>query len=726
MKFLEIKNITSYHPTDSQTLDLSKKIILIYGLNGSGKSTIANYFNHDNPEIYKGCQSNLDDSYNYIVYNKKFIDDNFYKKDKQPGIFTLSKENKETEIEIKNNELKLEELNKKHKELLDDQKKSTEKLEGNDSDFQNQLWDKFDYVRNSSLGELIRGPNKSKKRFFSEIKNSQLYMDINFNELINEYNELKNGKKNAHSINIINPPKYNEDLEYINILLNDPIIASENSYLSEIIDKLSNSDWVKFGMDNYIRDSICPFCQQNTISDEFKKQLKFVFDNTYYEKINEIEKNKKEYIEKWEVYHSNMITSLEKLKILPNDKKNLPLNEIQNTHQKNIKIFDEKIKSPSSKFKLHSISDKIKIVYEYFTKANNYILEINKKVNEYENSENDIRNKIWYGIKQLSADLLKIYNKNIKELEKSLNKTKLEIRDLETNISILNGKIVELRQHISNIDETIENINNNLKNIGITNIYIKKINESNHYKIYRENEHHEQKIYTSLSEGEKTLITFLYFIEMCKGKTEENRNNNKENLIVIDDPISSLSYNYIYDIASFARYELFKHSYVSKVILLTHNLFFFHELIKLAPSKDEDFKKDYGLYRIYKNQYSKIEKIKRNDIKNEYQTLWQTIKDAKNDKIPVIMIPNIMRNILEYYFAFIHNKDSLGSELNKLSKECNNTSYKAFYRYMSRGSHSDPINIDEFRNIEKEKYFYLFESVFKETKHIEHYNKMME
>ncbi|MGJ0628386.1 AAA family ATPase, partial [Xenorhabdus bovienii] len=46
MKFLEIKNITSYHPTDSQTLDLSKKIILIYGLNGSGKSTIANYFNH--------------------------------------------------------------------------------------------------------------------------------------------------------------------------------------------------------------------------------------------------------------------------------------------------------------------------------------------------------------------------------------------------------------------------------------------------------------------------------------------------------------------------------------------------------------------------------------------------------------------------------------------------------------------------------------------------------
>ncbi|CDH20150.1 hypothetical protein XBKQ1_2480023 [Xenorhabdus bovienii str. kraussei Quebec] len=150
------------------------------------------------------------------------------------------------------------------------------------------------------------------------------------------------------------------------------------------------------------------------------------------------------------------------------------MNEIQNTHQKNIKIFDEKIKSPSSKFKLHSISDKIKIVYEYFTKANNYILEINKKVNEYENSENDIRNKIWYGIKQLSADLLKIYNKNIKELEKSLNKTKLEIRDLETNISILNGKIVELRQHISNIDETIENINNNLKNIGITNIYIKK------------------------------------------------------------------------------------------------------------------------------------------------------------------------------------------------------------------------------------------------------------
>ncbi|WP_257877532.1 AAA family ATPase, partial [Vibrio parahaemolyticus] len=58
----------------------------------------------------------------------------------------------------------------------------------------------------------------------------------------------------------------------------------------------------------------------------------------------------------------------------------------------------------------------------------------------------------------------------------------------------------------------------------------------------------------------------------------------KEKLIVIDDPISSLSQNYIYDIASLIQSKIIKGQKFKKVIVLTHSLFFFQELIKLSPN----------------------------------------------------------------------------------------------------------------------------------------------
>ncbi|MDX7992326.1 AAA family ATPase [Xenorhabdus littoralis] len=185
--------------------------------------------------------------------------------------------------------------------------------------------------------------------------------------------------------------------------------------------------------------------------------------------------------------------------------------------------------------------------------------------------------------------------------------------------------------------------------------------------------------------------------------------------------------SYIYDIASFIKHELFEIEKENKIIILTHNLFFFHELIKLCPSNNKEFEKEYVVYRLYKKENSEIEKINKNQIRNEYQMLWQTIKDIKNNKTSEIILPNIMRNILEYYFAFIHNTDVLKKKLNKMSEELDNDAYNGFYRYIARGSHSDPINIiEEFKCIGVDRYLDLFKDIFEKTNHIEHYNKMME
>ncbi|MCP6440659.1 AAA family ATPase, partial [Klebsiella pneumoniae] len=78
----------------------------------------------------------------------------------------------------------------------------------------------------------------------------------------------------------------------------------------------------------------------------------------------------------------------------------------------------------------------------------------------------------------------------------------------------------------------------------------------------------------------------------------------------------------------------------------------FQELIKVAPTKKDVFDKKYQLYRVIKDQYSDILTINRDEIKNEYEALWMVLKDVKQGKLNPIVLPNIMRNILEYYFSF--------------------------------------------------------------------------
>ncbi|MBI6549420.1 AAA family ATPase [Xenorhabdus lircayensis] len=731
MEYLKIKNVTSYHETEYQKVDLSKKITLIYGQNGSGKSTIANYFNHSDNDRnrYQECEFNSNKDYNYIVYNRKFIDDNFHERNKQQGIFTLSNENKEIELKINKIEIELKNKNDKYENILAQKNKLSHEAEENDLKYQDEVWEKCKEIRNSLLYELMTGYKKNKKEFFHAIKDHQKCDKINFDDLINEYNTLKNGKENSQDITNIKHPKYNENLENINTLLNESIMASSDSYLSEVISKLGNSDWVRKGMNDYLIGNACPFCQNSTIDEEFKKQLTNVFDNTYREKTHNIKKEKIAYSEKWEVYYSSVKESLDDIDtipILPKNKKELPLHEMNNIYKENIKIFNDKISNPSNKLKINSLLDKVKIIDGYFTDTNEYINEIKEKVKKYKDSTNKIKDDSLSGMKFLSKELLKLHDNRKISLELQIKKLKLEIDNITKEKEDLSDKINTLRKKVSNIDTTIDIINNKLKYLGILDVEIEKVTESNHYCIARKSNYN-KNIYHTLSEGEKTLITFLYFIEMCKGKKENSKNDKDRNLIVIDDPISSLSYNYIYDIASFIKNELFKSNKDNKIIILTHNLFFFHELIKLCPSNNKEFEKEYVVYRLYKKEKSVIEKINKNQIRNEYQMLWQTIKDIKNNKTPEIILPNIMRNILEYYFAFIHNTDVLRETLNKMSEEFGNDAYNGFYRYIARGSHSDPINIiEEFKRIGVDRYLDLFKDIFKNTNHIEHYNKMME
>ncbi|WP_221627949.1 AAA family ATPase [Teredinibacter franksiae] len=105
---LQMDGVASYK--SAATIETDKKINLVYGLNGTGKSTISNYLYDRGGSEFDKCSVDVGADEDILVYNQRFIKDHFYEADSLKGIFSLSKENKEVEEKIKAAEAELDGL----------------------------------------------------------------------------------------------------------------------------------------------------------------------------------------------------------------------------------------------------------------------------------------------------------------------------------------------------------------------------------------------------------------------------------------------------------------------------------------------------------------------------------------------------------------------------------------------------------------------------------------
>lgn len=329
------------------------------------------------------------------------------------------------------------------------------------------------------------------------------------------------------------------------------------------------------------------------------------------------------------------------------------------------------------------------------------------------------------------------YDQDISSInsDKLISKSKIDkieviLEDNITKTKKQNEIISEQQKNTVNIEKAIENIKDGLIDLGITDFEIKKYSE-NFYKIVRGD--NEDEVFRSLSEGEKMIISFLYFIELCRGKKEATEIGKKK-IIVIDDPISSLSHIYIFNIGRLIKNEFFgkrqtkkdketgeniiewKYKY-EQVFILTHSLYFFYEI---TETKHDERKDTQNLFRLSKNgDGSSFVSMSYEEIQNDYQAYWFIIKDESQHPA---LIANCMRNIIEYFFNFVEKKDLN----NFFSQEpLKNNRYQAFYRYINRESHSLGQNIFDFKEFNYQEFKDAFSELFKVAGYEAHYKKMI-
>lgn len=716
-----LKNVASYSPSSFVSIGPLKRVNIFYGLNGSGKSTIGKYLQSLNAKCYSHCRiEGEEESDQVFVYNQDFIDKNF-SQDTHPGIFTLNEGNIEAEAAIRAAQEKYEEKVIERKRIVDEGLALSERKTKETEVFKEALWGIKKAYDGGGLKYCLSGYNKDKVKFSERLIGHKLSQKIprSMSDLLDAANQLLSTEE-------IPLPSLQgiyfsaEDIEGSPLFI-ESISASGDSPLSELIGVLGNSDWVKNSLQFIGRsDGKCPLCQQG-LPHDFESNLKLLFDKTYDLKLATLSEMKEQYLDLARRCVDSLNSERFKESPLYSNLEFLELKEkIISVFDDNHKKIDEKINAPTRAVQIESVGSYVALVNALVDEGQKVVEAHNSRIKNKDKLLLEIANEFWDGLKLQAGPVIEAYDKSIKGLDAELEIKREEIRAVDKERLSLENSIVEFRSKITNIESSILNINRSMSLMGLAGFSIEKeTGDATSYRLVRPEA--AEGVFKSLSEGEKTLITFLYFLELTLGSVNSEEPTILSNrIVVIDDPVSSLSHNYVYEVSSLIYHKVIRPLGFKQILILTHNLFFFHELLKNAPRGEV---KKYQCFRVVKTDFSDVALMDSDEVQNDYQGYWQVLKDARGGKVSPTVLPNIMRNILEHYFGFILKQDDLLGTLAKLEHE--DAEFKPLFRYINRGSHADSINITDFGGIDSSRLISKFELIFERSGFPEHYRKMM-
>ncbi|MCP4989195.1 MAG: AAA family ATPase [Colwellia sp.] len=442
------------------------------------------------------------------------------------------------------------------------------------------------------------------------------------------------------------------------------------------------------------------------------KQIKDYFDESYQGSVNGIKSIESQY--------ETTITqfpSLDEYKQTPFLASNLAdltkyHGQVSNGLKSNLTLIRQKVLNPSLRVILTDVSDSVDNFNILIDKINKEIGEHNARIDNSSTELEKIRNEFW-SILRYEYDLtISTFNDAKNKAVKVVDAKQKELNEKTGIETEKNEERVKYQKSTVNIEGAIRNINLGLTEIGITDFHIEKY-EDDLYRLVRTDTN--DKIFSSLSEGEKMIISFLYFRELFRGKQSATEGQVRK-IAIIDDPVSSLSHIFVYNIGQLLKNDFFNSTSVEQVFVLTHSLYFFYEL---TDANHKRRKETQNLFRLTKNTTgSSISYMKYEEIQNDYQSYWSVIND---DKQPPALIANCMRNIIEYFFNFVQKED-LSNVIQK--PELKELRFQAFVRYINRESHSLGQNIFDFKEFDYNDFKEGLRLVFDVTGYDSHYNKM--
>lgn len=725
---ITLSGVASY--TDpAATLNGLSQINFVYGSNGSGKTTISRVIADQagHPTCTIGWKGGA--PLQAMVYNRDFVERNFNQSTELKGVFTLGENQTETLIKIKTAKTALDELNTTIQRL-------TNTLQGDDG-------------KSGKKGELSELENAHREKCWAQKQKHDAMLQGAFEGYRNNKESFKGKilqelKSNTSAILPLGDlekkcasvfgttPTTEQALPVIDAtrlfahetdpILKKRVIGKEDVDIATMISKLENSDWVRQGRSYFnVNEGACPFCQQST-DEAFAKSLEDYFDETFIadsKAIEDLVSNYKTDVERLQQQIGGIIAAPSRF--LDVDKLKSEKRLLDSKITINIQRLAEKMKEASQIVELESLGNIITEIKSLIDAANAEISAHNAVVKNLAQERKTLTSQVWkFVLEELKAEL-NDYQKKAEAIRKAVTSLEEQIAASNTSRVQKESEIRALEKQTTSVQPTIDAINALLRSFGFNGFSLAKSANGTSYRLVRADG---SEAKNTLSEGERTFVTFLYFYHLLKGSDSES-GMTRDRIVVIDDPVSSLDSDILFIVGSLIK-GLFDEmrsdaGHIKQIFVLTHNVYF-HKEVTFNQRRTGKAMNEETFWVVRKSDLvSKVERHDSNPIKTSYELLWAEVRRHDKSKLT---IQNTLRRILENYFKILGGVDP--------DKHCDmfegkeKLICKSLFSWVNDGSHFAHddlyITIDDAT---VDNYLKVFRAIFEKAEHLAHYKMMM-
>lgn len=660
---------------------LEDNINIVYGRNGSGKSTIAKAIHEiaslDAQSDQRKYSVKFDADINQIygkrvfVYNEEFVESKV--KVGKEGLETIVMLGDQSGIktDIDNRKEKAKELARcleKGKEKADAlQKESEEILE----------YIKKELYKERGWGEkdlLIRGKRRKKPVNYDLLKDFVRIHDDTVKQMDVDPNEL------TRAIDIFQKTKSGETIEdeFHDVALSTSLVEI-NGVLTKIIEepKLTERDKIVAQIvaeTDYIKQSygyfangerkICPFCLQD-VKPEYRFNL-----------LKKLEARLKEEAEQ---YKNEIIALISKLKPLRELHVSLRVQELFGSELKEIQSLFHKINQEQLKIKdlleerhkniygkYSPIRSNIEIYVESLNAKNRAlniaISTINKSIEDRKRREDELCN-------MNNALAAKLYHR---EIRKFFDCSEAYERQMQENNSICD-RMESLRIEIASLEHkrNSTNISVQIINDFLSFVFFDRSRVSLHESTgcYKLKVRGKSILPSDVSVGERNAIALGYFFaSMAEGLSKDERYK-KPSLVVMDDPVSSFDFDNRIGIISALRWQIGEHIKAcdqSKFLIMSHDVITVQDMARFAKDiNDAHANLQSSFFTLsglkIDNVYShKVKMGKITDLGTYGQLVKEVFRAACAENAASFpghaSIGNTIRKMLEAYSSFVYSK----------------------------------------------------------------------
>ncbi|MBE6099311.1 MAG: hypothetical protein E7197_04585 [Anaerovibrio sp.] len=716
-----------------------KRFCLVYGKNGSGKTTISRAFSK-----IAGNEENT-------IYTATLLDsqDNPIRDDSEleQSIFVFNEEFVRNNIQIEGDGLDTIIVIGAQKEIDDKIKKETPLLEQARENYvsQKNIVDEYTDAKNpksplyclnrivetlkedkswASRDAHINGKKQNTRvndityQQFKDLQTdkSRDELVIEFDNLSKDLEKAKNGNKIIREKVIIEPIETDDENIARNILavkVEKPVLSERERYLFALL--AENDGANKLGeIRSFFSDNdnhICPYCFQE-VSEDYADKLVYSI-----EKI--LSKKADEHIHTLERYRKKIYNiDLTPFEILDGIKIGVVREALQSFNSA-IDTFNECIERKQSNVYEEVVLPELKLTEKY----NTLITALNALENdrvEYNNKASDVAPIIdkMKSVNNLIAmhDIKPMCNEYEKQLYQ-LQQEKAKLNNVEIIKHGLEKKIAALEMEKKNARIAMDSINKDLRYIFFS--------QDRLFIDYRDDKYilhsHGQTVEPMhVSIGERNAIGLCYFFNRIIGNKNEDTAYDQPYLIVIDDPVSSFDMENKIGILSYLKYALSKFALGhedTRILLMTHDLQTLSDARKIIEEllvecknkfngREGQNKKACNVFELIQGCFSPCDQL----LRNEYTVLLEQIYEYAKLPSPQysLVIGNMMRKVLEAFGTFLYKKGIIEISTNpKIVGELDEPYRLYFQNLMYRlvlhgGSHME----DRVKNIDDMDFFY--------------------